>query len=244
MWRALLIDDEVAARTDLRAALAAHPSITIVGEAALLADARALLRGGDYDVVFLDIQLLGGTGFDLVPEVKPSARIIFATAYDQFALRAFEVNALDYLLKPVRRERLAEAVRRLESATRTAEPGAPWQADDLVAVRLSSLHTRFVPLRALVMVGAQDNYTELHLNTRERLLVRETLASWEQRLPAALFLRVHRKNIVNLSYLEGYSHEDQETTLLRLTGLAEPVRARRAHWPLLTEKLTAMGRMM
>src|SRR3954466_5047030 len=98
MPKALLIDDEISARTDLRALLAAHRNVTILGEAALVSDARALLRRGGYALVFLDIQLLGATGFELVPEVQPGARIIFVTAHDRFALRAFEANALDYLL--------------------------------------------------------------------------------------------------------------------------------------------------
>ena len=99
--QAVIIDDELPARRDLRTLLAAHPAIEIVGEAALFAQARTLLREAVYDLVFLDVQLIGGLGFDLVPDVRPEARIIFVTAHDRFALRAFEVNALDYLLKPL-----------------------------------------------------------------------------------------------------------------------------------------------
>jgi len=122
MRRALLIHYEISARRDLRALLGAHPEVTIVGEAALIEEALALLRRDDYDLVFLDIQLIGGTGFDLVPDVRPAARIIFVTAFDQFALRAFEVNALDYLRKPLRVARLAEALRRLPPSADSASP--------------------------------------------------------------------------------------------------------------------------
>src|SRR3954464_12079964 len=97
--RALLIEDEPAARTLLRRMLGKHPGITIVGEAGSITAARHLLERDHYELVFLDIQLDGGSGFDLVPHVRREARIIFVTAHDQHALRAFEVNALDYLTK-------------------------------------------------------------------------------------------------------------------------------------------------
>src|SRR2546423_10649622 len=114
MLRALLIDDEPPARADLRERLAAHPRVTIVDEAGTLARARALLACDDYDLVFLDIQLRGGSGFDLVPDVRPEARIVFVTAFNDHAVRAFDVNALDYLLKPVQPARLAASLARLD----------------------------------------------------------------------------------------------------------------------------------
>src|SRR5687768_13743068 len=98
MPRALIIDDEPLACLDLRVRLMAHPEIVVTGEAGTLAEGRTALARDTYDVVFLDVQLRGGTGFDLVPYVRPNARIVFVTGYDRFALRAFEVNALDYLL--------------------------------------------------------------------------------------------------------------------------------------------------
>ena len=126
MPRALLIDDEALARTELRRLLAAHPDVAIVGEADDVSSARARLAPADYDLVFLDIQLAGGSGFDLIPHVAPAAAIVFVTAHDAFALRAFEVNALDYLLKPVPPTRLAESLARL--AVRPAGP-VPRAAD-------------------------------------------------------------------------------------------------------------------
>src|SRR5512133_3102970 len=110
MNRALIIDDEVPARAALRGLLRAHPEVVLASEADTMAEAAERLRQGDYDLVFLDIQLRGGTGFDLVPFVREDAHIIFVTAFDQHAVRAFEVNALDYLMKPVRPQRLAEAI--------------------------------------------------------------------------------------------------------------------------------------
>jgi two-component system LytT family response regulator len=239
--RAVIIDDEGLARTDLRTLLGAHPEVTVVGEAALLSDARALLRAGAYDLVFLDIQLLGGTGFDLVPEVRPGARIIFVTAHDQFALRAFEANALDYLLKPVRVARLAEALER----HRTPRPPAPpptLRPDDVVYVKTGPGAARFVRVADILVINSDDNYSEAILTDGERLFVRQTLACWEQQLPATHFMRVHRRHIVNLANVQGYTHENDELTHLRVAALRDPVRARRQHWAELRRRLTALGR--
>lgn len=245
MLRALIIDDEVSARTDLRALLAAHPEVEIVGEAALIDDARRLMQTAAYDLVFLDIQLLGGNGFDLVPFVRPDARIIFVTASDQFALRAFEVNALDYLRKPVRVARLAEALRRAAPATPPAPPVSALPlltSDDLVSVKTGPGAMRFLRVADIVLLNSQDNYSEVRLVSGEHFLVRQTLSTWEERLPEAHFLRVHRQTIVRLERIEGFEHQDEETTLLRLTSQTELVRARRAHWPQLRARLTALGR--
>jgi two-component system LytT family response regulator len=111
--RTLLIDGQATTRGELRELLKAHPAIDVVGEADSFASARRLLGRDDYGLVFLDVDLVGGTGFELMADVRAGARVIFATEHDGFALRAFEVNALDYLLKPVRASRLALALGRL-----------------------------------------------------------------------------------------------------------------------------------
>src|SRR5437868_4951942 len=152
MPKAVIIDDEVSARKDLRGLLGAHPEVTITGEAASLDEARRLLRTGGYDLVFLDVQLLGGSGFDLVPDVSPDARIIFVTAYDQFALRAFEVNALDFLHKPVRTARLAETLRR---AGTTNAPATALRTDDIVQVKTGPGAVRFVRVSDILVVTSQ-----------------------------------------------------------------------------------------
>ena len=243
MPKAVIIDDEVAARKDLRALLAAHPDVTIIGEAASIDQARALLRAGGYDLVFLDVQVLGGSGFDLVPDIVPEARIIFVTAYDQFALRAFEVNALDFLHKPVRTARLAETLRRAGGTT-PPMPAAALRNDDIVQVKTGPGAARFVRVADIVLVTSSDNYSDVRLASGEHFLVRQTLASWEERLPAAQLMRVHRQAIVSLARVEGFTHADEETTLLRVTGLPEPVRARRQHLPELQARLAQLGRKL
>ena len=235
MIRALLIDDEKTARMDLRAMLAAHPEIEIVGEAATVKSARALLAAENYALVFLDIQIVGGTGFDLVPNVRAGAKIIFVTAHNEHAVRAFEVNALDYLLKPVKAERLARALTRVQlPATKDAEAAAPpagvsLRADDII--HLSSGSTaRFAPISDLGAIEAEENYSLVHLVDGSSVLVRRSLKAWEDMLPATQFMRVHRTVIVNLARLTGYRRDAQKAISLQVQGVAESMPVSRLYW--------------
>jgi two-component system LytT family response regulator len=247
MTRALIIDDEPPARAALRGLLRAHPEITLAGEADTLAEATTWLASHPYDLVFLDIQLRGGSGFDLVPLIRPDARIIFVTAFDQYAVRAFEVNALDYLIKPVRPQRLAEALRRIATPPEPHPPAASLPAlapDDLVHLKSGNGTTRFVALPDIAAIDACENYTTVHLGDGNRLLVRRTMKTWEETLPASHFVRVHRGTIVNLSRYRGADRESYETTLLHLAGLTEPVRASFRYLPELRARLSALGRQL
>ena len=248
MPRALIIDDEPLACLDLRARLMAHPEVVVTGEIHTLAEARAALAQDTYDVVFLDVQLRGGTGFDLVPCVRPNARMVFVTGYDRFALRAFEVNALDYLLKPVDAARLGETLRRLSPAAPPPpiEPATPTLLglDDSVLLRTDGDAARFVRLRELSAIFSNENYTELHLSEGKRLIVRRALKSWEQQLPPRDFMRVHRTAMVNLHAVQRAVHHDREVTHLFVQGRADPVRARRELWPEVEQRLARVGRRL
>lgn len=252
MPRVLLIEDETSARADLRAKLAAHPGVTIVGEAATMKNAREILRRGDYDLVFLDIQLVGGHSFDLVPDVSPGARIVFVTGFDDHALRAFEINALDYLLKPVAPARLAEALRRLP-ATAPAEPetetgaetggeaaaGPALRLSDTVYLR-SGLRAQFALVADISLIAARDNYSEVQLADGAKIFLRKSLKAWEDTLPATHFMRVHRTQIVNLARVLRYERDADEHTRLFVAGASEPVTASRDRWSELRERLSAL----
>lgn len=224
MLRTVLIDDEPGARAELRWLLAAHPAYTVVGEAATFTQGQQLLATADYDLVLLDIQLLGGTGFDLVPFIRPGARVIFITAYDQHAVRAFEVNALDYLLKPVSSARFATALSRLAapSLAATAAPAA-LGLDDQILLKLDSSTERFVRLAEIRSISAAENYTEIVLGSGEKLFVRRTMKSWEDVLPPAAFGRVHRAVIVALAHIERIVRLNRATFEVHLRGQADPL---------------------
>ncbi len=235
MIRTLIIDDEKTARADLRTQLAAHPIIEVVGEAATVKAARALLAEASYSLVFLDIQLLGGSGFDLVPHVAPGARIIFVTAHNEHALRAFEVNALDYLVKPVKAERLATALQRLAQPAVVPEEaptpsGLVLRPDDIIHLN-SGTAARFVSVSELSAIEAEENYSLVRLADGSSVLVRRSLKAWEDILPPAQFIRVHRTVIVNLARLAAFRRDPQRAITLQINGLTEPVPVGRAFWP-------------
>jgi two-component system LytT family response regulator len=248
--RVLIIDDETPARAALRGLLRDHPQVTLVGEADTLETATRRLGLDDYDLAFLDVQLRGGTGFDLLPYVRPAAQIIFVTAFDHFAVRAFEVNALDYLIKPVRPQRLAEALRRLATPAPVppdsppAPPAAALAQHDLVYLKSGNGTTRFVPLAEIAAIVSNENYSEAHLSDGTRHFVRRTMKSWEDALPASQFVRVHRSTIINLERYRGADRQSYETTLLHLAGLADPVKASFRYLPELRARLGAMGRQL
>ena len=233
MLRTLLIDDEPGARAELRWLLEAHPGHPVVGEAATFTSAQQLLTTADYDLVLLDIQLLGGTGLDLVPFVRPGARVIFVTAYDQHAVRAFELNALDYLLKPVSTARFAAALARLAPPSASAAPfptpapagSAPQPArlDDQILLKLDSATERFIRVADIRTIAASENYTEVTLATGEKFFVRRTMKSWEDLLPPAAFGRVHRTVIVALAHIERITRLNRATFEVHLRGQRAPL---------------------
>lgn len=230
--KALLIDDEPPARNALRTLLAAHGGVEVVGEAATLREAREALTRPDYSLVFLDIQLRGGTGFDLVPHVREGAAVVFVTAHDEHALRAFEVNALDYLLKPIKPERLAMTLGRCKtpgSAAMRALPAKRLRGDDTVYVRTEG-GARFLEVNAIAAILSCENYSELQLVSGERLLVRHTLKSWEDTLPSPPFARAHRQALVNLSLLTRIEEDGGDGPLLHVSGAKAPLRVSRREW--------------
>ena len=199
--RALIVDDEPLARRELRRLLGAIHGIDIVGEAGNIDDAREHIERLAPDVVFLDIQMPGGTGFDLLAQLERVPRVIFTTAYDQYAVKAFDVNALDYLLKPVEPERLAAALRKLQTAAAGAlgapSPDAP----------LEQLFVRdgprcwFVPLREVSVISAEGNYVRL-IWGKERPLLARSLAALEAKLDSKRFFRANRRQVINLDFVE------------------------------------------
>jgi two-component system LytT family response regulator len=193
--RVLLIDDEPLARRELRRLLAPNSWIDVTGEAANVDEAVRQIDALRPELVFLDIQMPGGTGFDVLERVLNVPQVIFTTAYDQHALRAFEVNALDYLLKPVEPERLAAALSRVRRSSVSAE--APL---DQLFVR-DGAHCWLVPLREVQLIESEGNYVRLCWGKHQPLLGR-SLSSFEARLDPRRFFRANRQQLVNIDFIE------------------------------------------
>ena len=222
---AVIVDDERLARRELRTLLEeAHAEhVQVVGEAASVAEATRLAQATDADVVFLDIQLAGETGMDLLPLLAVDVEVVFVTAYDDYTLRAFEVNALDYLLKPVAPERLAVTVNRLASSHPPAPARARVTYDDRLFLRLGQ-ERAFVRVRDMLAIEAQgDGSTLLLAPHLKRKPSAKSLREWEQRLPHRQFVRIHRSTIVNLEYVERLEAGSHASQLVYLRGVSEPV---------------------
>ncbi|HVT73605.1 MAG TPA: LytTR family DNA-binding domain-containing protein [Lacunisphaera sp.] len=227
--RVLLVDDEPLARERLRALLRAEPAVEIVGECASGREAIAAIKAAPPDLVFLDMQMPGCDGLQVLAELPEAKRpaVIFATAHERFAVDAFDVAAVDYLLKPFDRERLQTAVRRARehlALRRAAEEG---RAPDSPAEPPAGEHNERLTVKAdgrlvflhaneIIWAEAADNYVVLHLEN-SRLMVRETMTALEARLGARNFQRVNRSALVHrdqIKELQPGAHGDY-TVLLR-----------------------------
>jgi two-component system LytT family response regulator len=191
----LIVDDEPLARRELRRLLGAFPSVEVAGEAGNIDEARERIEALAPEVVFLDIQMPGGTGFDLLAQLERVPRIVFTTAYDQYAVKAFDVNALDYLLKPIEPERLATALRKIQAAP----PAARDEPLDQLFVR-DGPRCWFVPLREVSLFSAEGNYVRM-LWGQERPLLGRSLAALELKLDPQRFFRANRGQILNLDFI-------------------------------------------
>lgn len=203
VYRAIIVDDERVAREGLRAMLSLHPEVQVVGEASSGVQAAVAIEMHRPDVVFLDIQMPDRDGFQLLAGLLPSRRpaVVFVTAHGQHALRAFGMNAVDYLLKPFSRDRLAAAIRRVVRFLRGAaveSAGVP-RARRLI-VR-DGQQVVFVDPADVRWFEVYGNYLRLALEGRY-LLLRETLGAIASRLDAGTFVRINRSVIVNLSHVE------------------------------------------
>ena len=209
--RALIVDDEPLARKRLRDLLAAEPSLEIIGEAGSGTEAVKLIRGERPDLVFLDIQMPGTDGFGVVREIAGDdpPLIIFVTAHDEHAIKAFEVEAVDYVLKPVLAPRLKEAVRRavdrIRGGTRDTSgdlarllerlslPTAPQPAR--LPIRRDGSVT-FVRVDEIDWLEADGDYVRIHVGKTTHV-IRETIAEALSKLPQGRFVRVHRSIVIN-----------------------------------------------
>ncbi len=220
--RVLVIDDERLARKDLMALLSAHEHITVVGEADDVPSAVKAIERLDPDVIFLDIQMPGDSGFDLLEKAEVEARVIFVTAYDEYAIRAFEVNALDYLLKPVHPERLAKALEKLALQEQEAPTRVRRLKYDDRLFLLVGRHFKFLKVNTILAVTAAGDYSEVRTSDGSKGLVLKSMKEWETRLPALHFLRIHRSSIINMEYIDRVEEWFNYSFKVYLKGLDEP----------------------
>ena len=232
--RAILVDDEPLARTHLATRLMAHPEIEIVGEAEDVPSAFELISSERPDVIFLDIQMPKKTGFALLPKLEamnPQPAVIFVTAFDEYAIKAFEVNALDYLTKPVSAERLSQTMLRLNKRLGSepsdprpiTESGKRFEAEDLVLLREKSL-TMMVKASEIAAIQSQGDYTRIFLHEGKTLMMKQTLSFWESQLPSDLFAKISRSLLVNRKSVVQMERKNLLSWDLYLGGAKAPLR--------------------
>lgn len=216
--KALIVDDERLARKELIRLLEEHPSVEVVGEAANADEAEKMIDELNPDLLFLDIQMPGRTGFELLQSLESAPVVIFTTAYDEFAIKAFEVNALDYLVKPIQPERLAEAVRKaidkeqIKSGRRDGKLGL----NDQVFVK-DGEKCWFVGLSSVRLFESDGNYIKVFFDTN-RPMIHKSLNALDEKLDERAFFRASRKHIVNLSWVEGIEPWFNGGLMIRLKG--------------------------
>jgi len=238
--RAVIADDEPLARRGIRQLLGPHPDIDVVAEARNGRETVRALRELKPDLLFLDVQMPNLDGFDVVKEIGPKSMpvLIFVTAYDEFAVRAFEAHALDYLVKPLEVARFTQTLERVREQLRSAKAvNLSRQLSALLATRESELAKERIVVPAsggkLVFnadevdwIEADDYYAAIHAR-QGRHLVRESLTSLEQRLDRKRFVRTHRAAIVNIDRVTQLCQETGETFLILRGGTRIPVSRRR-----------------
>ncbi|MBS1496803.1 MAG: response regulator [Bacteroidetes bacterium] len=207
MQRAIIIDDERLARNELKKLLADFPDVEIIGEAANAEEGIEKIEQLMPDLIFLDIQMPGKTGFDMLLQLEKAPHVIFTTAYDEFALKAFEVNALDYLMKPVEPKRLADALHKLQLADEKEMAAALAGVNRGILTENDQVFVKdgercwFVKLSEVRLFESVGNYAKVFFGSNKPLILK-SLNALEERLDERTFFRANRKHIVNLRMID------------------------------------------
>jgi two-component system LytT family response regulator len=204
--KAIIIDDERLARNELKKMLQEHPEIIVIEEAANADEGIEKIESFNPDLIFLDIQMPSKTGFDLLAQLERTPKVIFTTAYDEYAFKAFEVNALDYLLKPIEPRRLSDAIQKLQIELEKEKLGlqggskGPLTDADQVFVK-DGERCWFVKLSEVRLFESVGNYAKVFFGTNKPLVLK-SLNSLEERLDERTFFRANRKHIINVKWIE------------------------------------------
>jgi len=237
VYKSYIVDDEYWARISLMDKLEKIPEIEIVGFADSVASAIEGINRLNPEILFLDIQLINGTGFDILNQIKYSGHIIFITAYDEYALRAFEVNALDYLMKPVSTKRLQLALNRIKNKSEPAfeKFTAKYKYDDRLMVQAKD-YIHFIEIKNIVLISASKDYTTVTIDSGQKYLLLRTMHEWEERLPEQNFCRFHRSHIVNFNYIDKVIKNSPNSASIFIKGIDDALKISRSYYKKIKDK--------
>lgn len=237
---ALIVDDKKLARVHLTKLLKEHcPSVSFISEAASADEALQLIKSQKIDLLFLDIEMPLKSGFDLLNELKQiDFEIIFCTAHNEYAIKAFKFNALDYLLKPVNEVELIKAVERAESNIRLKRGASaqlenmlqilntPQKKPDKIAVSVTD-GIKFIPINTIIRFESYRNYVSIFQIGNEKIVVAKSIKEYEELLSEYGFYRIHNTQLINLSHIKSYKKEDGSGFLLMVDGSKIEISRRR-----------------
>lgn len=191
--KVIIIDDERLAREEIKQHILKYPELELAGEAANADEAEALINRFHPDLLFLDIQMPERSGFDLLESLEAIPEIIFTTAFDQYAVKAFEINALDYLVKPIREERFALAMEKVKAKQAV-------KSDRIIFVKEGERY-HFIKVNEIYLIVSEGNYARLHFGDK-KVLIKRSLNQLEKTLDPLLFFRINRTEIINMAYVQ------------------------------------------
>jgi len=216
-FKTVIIDDERLAREEVKRALKGYPEFEIIGEASHVDEAKILIEESKPDLLFLDIHMPGKSGFDLLEELTTVPEVVFTTAYDQYAVKAFELNALDYLVKPLRDERFSKTIEKVKAELAKKEE---------IKAEVLPMHRKifikdgekcyFIPLTEIHFIESLENYARLHFGDK-KAMIKRSLNLLEEKLDATIFFRINRSQIINTQYIKEIHPHFNNTLQITLT---------------------------
>ena len=232
----LVVDDETFARKQISEIVQKVSPKCLITEASSLSEAKNVISLKDFSVIFLDINLKGEMGFDLVPSIPIQTKIIFVTAMDNYAIRAFEVNALDYILKPPTIERVTNALNQLKDEPHVQKIAEPLSMDDRIFVQTNKA-IQFIQLSDIMYIQADGVYTQLYTPETNPFLIRKSLSNWIKSLPPKNFIQIHRSTIINLNKVSKMLPANKGTYKIFIKGCATSFPVSRSFSAVLKERL-------
>ena len=216
VYQAIIVEDQENSRNHLRFLLGERHDVQVLGEAASIAEAVSLCDTLHPNLIFLDIDLNGEDGFSLLEKLNPVPAVIFVTGFSEHAFRAFTVNAVDYLLKPVDKDLLSDALERIHREPRRAQD-LPYRVDDSMILRWDK-QARRVYVENIAGIEADDNYTTVFLTDGTSLYIRRAISNWEEILPKELFCLADRSLMVNLKTIRHLTNKSRDQMTFTLDG--------------------------